>query len=268
MKIIYDYNEINFDFFSTDLFNYGAGLFETIKVINGKAIFFEEHLLRMQKSIADLGFGVSLNFEKISESARFVIERDSISLGSLKINFFKIEEGSFFLIRCFEKKYDKKLYSDGVELKISSLRKNEHSQICYHKTNNYMENIIEKREAEKEGFFDSLFFNTSGFLAETTVANIFFIKDGRFYTPHEKAGILPGIIRGKVIEIIKKDNFIEEGFFTKKIIEESQGAFITNSLMGIMPVKKIGEREFDSGNKETLFLMKEYEDVLHLYAGM
>ncbi len=87
MKIIYDYNEINFDFFSTDLFNYGAGLFETIKVINGKAIFFEEHLLRMQKSIADLGFGVSLNFEKISESARFVIERDSISLGSLKINF-------------------------------------------------------------------------------------------------------------------------------------------------------------------------------------
>ncbi len=96
MKIIYDYNEINFDFFSTDLLNYGVGLFETIKVINGKAIFLEENFLRMQKSIADLGFGVSLNFEKISESARFVIERDLISLGSLKINFFKIEEGSFF----------------------------------------------------------------------------------------------------------------------------------------------------------------------------
>ena len=235
---------------------------------NGKAIFIEEHLLRLQRSLFALGFGVTMNFEKISESARFVIERDSISLGSLKINFFKIKEEAFFLIRCFEKKYDKKLYSEGVELKISSLLKNEHSQICNHKTNNYMVNILEKREAEKEGLFDSLFFNTSGFLAETTASNIFFIKDGRFYTPHEKAGILPGIVRGKVIEIIKKDNFIEEGFFTKKIIEESQGAFITNSLLGVMPVKKIGKKEFDPGNKETISLIKEYADVLYLYSGM
>ncbi len=55
---------------------------------NGKAIFIEEHLLRLQRSLFALGFGVTMNFEKISESARFVIERDSISLGSLKINFF------------------------------------------------------------------------------------------------------------------------------------------------------------------------------------
>lgn len=268
MKIIFDYNEIDFDFFSTDAFNYGIGLFETIKIINGKEIFLEEHLLRMQKSLFDLGFGVFINFEEISRAVRFSIERDSLALGSLKINFFQSNEEDFLLIRCFEKKYGESLYSDGVEIKISSFRKNEHSRIFNHKTNNYLENILEKRRGEKEGFFDVLFLNSSGFLTETTTSNIFFVKEGGFYTPHEKAGILPGIVREKVIEIIKTNNSLEEGLFTKKLIEESQGAFLTNSLMGIMPVRKIGNKEFDPGNKETLLLMKEYADVLYLYSGM
>lgn len=269
MRIIFDQNEIDFDIFSTDVFNYGFGIFETVKIYKGRCIFLEEHLARMQESLKTLGMGEALNNIEIKEKISNLIEKKSVAPGVLKLNYFKGPDDDYLLIRSINKDYDKGLYEKGVDLKISSYKKNEHSSIVLHKTNNYMENILEKRRGEEEGFFDSLFLNSSGFIGETTIANIFFICEGIVCTPNVETGILPGIMRKKVIEIAKKQGIdVKEGFYTKDIIEDSQGAFITNSVLGIMPVKKIGEKEYKLNNKETTLLIKEYNNVLCLYCGM
>ena len=101
---------------------------------------------------------------------------------------------------------------------------------------------------------ERIFLNTRGQLAEGTVSNLFLVSGGRLYTPALSCGLLPGVLR----DYLCRSQTVEETELYPRQLGEFQECFVTISLMGIMPVRKLGERIFPS--RETADRLRaEYE---------
>lgn len=104
-------------------------------------------------------------------------------------------------------------------------------------------NKINLQEVKKDGFDECIFLNTKNFVAEGSYTNIFFEKEGIFYTPRIKSGILPGIMREKFIEKLKREGKeIKEGDIEEDFYLECENVYLTNSLMGILRIKQFEEK--------------------------
>lgn len=148
----------------------------------------------------------------------------------------------------------------GYSLKLSRSKRNPHSALVYIKSLNYTENILEREAAMVEGYDDALFLNTAGKLCESTTANIFWIKDRCIYTPDTSCGILEGVTRAQVIELCKHQGFeLKLGGYELQELLQAEEVFITNSLIGILPVSRIDQHAFDvTNNIITKALQKEF----------
>lgn len=240
----------------------GYGIFETVKILNGETIFLKEHYERMAKSALYFNINVGTNLCEIVEMAKSIIKINETREGALKILMFRSSDKDHLSVITDNRKYENEKYLHGVSLKFSNIIKDETSLFIKHKTINCLENILERENALKEGYEDAVFINAKGHITETSVANIFFINKNIIYTPSCASGILPGIIRGKIINIAKeKGMFLKEGFFKKEHLMDSESVFITNSLMGIMPVRNVCGKFFCTDNSIV-------KDICELYKLM
>ena len=101
---------------------------------------------------------------------------------------------------------------------------------------NYGDCILEKRRAKETGIDEPLFLNERNELCEGAVSNLFFVgKDGTVATPKVSCGLLPGVVRRVLLE----HGMAGEAVILPEELGSFSEAFLTNSLMGIMPVSKI-----------------------------
>ena len=225
-------------------FQFGLGAFETIAVENGRPVFLQRHLNRLERAASFLGLG-SLQERKITEKSvqDYLQERSSqadpggslqaqLSHGALKIMLS--EKNVVFQIR--ENHYTREMYEQGFVMDFSTVRRNETSPLVYHKTMNYADCILEKRAAAARGMQECIFLNTRGEITEGAVSNIFFVKQGQLFTPKVSCGLLPGIVREYLLD--QKD--VEETVIRPEDLPEFEECFVTNSLMGMMPVRCLG----------------------------
>ena len=118
---------------------------------------------------------------------------------------------------------------------------------------NYGDCILEKRAAAEAGMDERIFLNTCEEISEGTVSNIFFVRGGKLETPAMGCGLLPGIIR----EYLCETEEAEETVIYQEMLNHYEECFVTNSLMGIMPVKQLGDRTFTQFGR-TLDLREKY----------
>ena len=242
----------------TSGFLYGYGLFETLKVTDKKIEFFEEHLRRMALGCEMLDMSPEYKTDAIERYARDLLGANRLSVGSLKILYARNRDRDDLIIMTGEKAYYEQDYVRGFKLCISATRRNASSKLTYIKSNNYMENILAKREAQKKGYDEALFLNTDNFVSEGSYTNIFFVRSGIIYTPAVSCGLLPGIIREKVIELAKTLSIrLETGEYSREDLLLADEVFLSNSLMGIMPVSRIGDTRFDLGKSPTTTSLRE-----------
>lgn len=224
---------------------YGYGLFETLKIVNGTIIFMEEHFNRLRKGCTELGLHFNYDLKNLQKYAEELIRLNSIFFGSLKILYLKNKNQYDLLITTNENIYTVEKYMKGFHICIASAKRNPHSKLTYIKSNNYLENLMEKANANMKGFDEAIYFNVDDNLSEGSYTNIFFVRDNTVYTPSISCGLLPGIMRDKVIDLINKLSIkLEIGQFHKEDLLGAEEIFLTNSLMEIMPVTKLEEKIF------------------------
>lgn len=205
---------------------FGRAVFETI-LIKNNPVFLSEHIVRINSSAQSLGIK---NFVDINEISN-LIKKYSINNCALKI----ILSPENIILTTRDIPYKESDYKKGFSLNVSEILKNDTSDLPFHKWTGYIENLFIREEAIKNGFNDSILINTKGKISETTISNIFFIKNGQIYTPGKNCGILNGIIRNWIIS----NYTVTEGEYTLEEIIDSDGAFLTNSLIGIIKINKI-----------------------------
>ena len=245
----------NNEFLSSDEFKldiedgllYGYGIFETILVSNRKPIYLKEHYNRLIKGVERLKIDMDMDFEKLNLYIKLYIQKNSLEDSVLRITILKNKDSFDMLITHRKNNYKGSKYREGFKVEISEFKRNPHSIISGIKSVNYLENIYALREAKEIGSDEVLFLDCKNYVSEGATSNIFFIKDGTLYTPTKECGLLEGIIRGKIIEIIEESKYlkIKKGFFTLRKLLEADEVFLTNSIMGIMPVSKIDHTTYD-----------------------
>ena len=246
----------------------GDGLFETMLIDGGKPVFLSEHLKRLQHSCAFFGYNLP-TADQLTEAIESVIDANSISTGSIRLTVSPREsqgllakpESPLNILVTFRygEPYARELYERGLSAVLAdSTRRNQHSPLSVHKTTNYTDSILAKKEAQKRGTDEAILLNAAGNLTEATVANLFLVKGATVLTPPVTDGVLPGIIRQKVLELCATLNIpAREQTLSPTELETVDEAFLTNSLMGIMSLTKAGERTFDKSKSSITSRLSE-----------
>lgn len=247
---IYQIEPMNDDFF------YGFSLFETMYGFKGKIYFFEEHIKRLKDSMEKIGMNVGFDIKKVI--LNFLNMREK-SMNEFMIKIQISEKNCYMKITPFEGREA----SQGIEAEF--IKEFYQNEMGYIKSGNYLGNILARKTLKG---FEGVFLNRQGYITEGTISNIFYIKNRTIYTPSLDLNILPGITRGIIIKLCRKNGFeVQEGHFTKNDILSSEGVFFTNSLMkrGLLWVSKF-ENEKKIKTDEIHKLEKEYfklvEDML------
>ncbi|SHG96658.1 aminotransferase class IV [Tepidibacter thalassicus] len=219
--------------FKSDLTKFGIGVFETIKICRGNAIFLDKHLDRMYNSIKELNISFAVSKDILKKEIINYI--NDIEYKALRVTAF--DEGYNFSLRDIP--YIDEDYERGYNLKISPIRRGK-SLIYKHKTSNYFENIYSKKYALNKGYDEALFVNLDNKVLEGSMTNIFFIKGEKVYTPRCDLYILSGIMRNEVICILNKLGItVLEKEIDLGEIDKFEFCFITNSLIDLMKVNSI-----------------------------
>ena len=213
----------------------GIGVFDTIKFINNKMLFFDAHLDRLfSNNFFDFS---KLNKQKIYSDAIEVINKNVISEGLIKIIIIPLSDDwddleYYIFIRKLPKDIKKCV-------KIIFYSENLYPILRFHpmyKSLSYMGNFMAIRDAKSSGAFEPIFYNHSHIITEGAIRNIFFIKNSTIYTPSTDLGILNGITRQKVIQLAILEGYkVENTHINYDEINSMDEAFITSSAIDILP---------------------------------
>lgn len=235
---------------SSDRLLLGEGLFETIAVSNGQPQHANLHWQRMKTSANALGIAFDLSLEAWLRVLGQWIEKHGEAQGGLKVILSggDAERGllskgvqSHLLLQFFKVNQSKK----PLQLMSSPWLRDANNPVYRHKTVNYLEAILARKQAMSQGADDVLFFNTAGLVTETSTANLFLIRDSRIYTPALSAGLLAGISRQRVLDFCLQAGIdFTEGAINRAELNEGEAVFLSSTLTGIGQVCAIDDRQY------------------------
>ena len=215
-------------------FSFGIGAFETMRVADGRCLMLMEHLERLNSALEDLTIDKRVDASYL----------DGITMDRhLDGRVLKIEVSEKnVVVNDRPVPYTAADYTRGFRLRTSCIRRNETSPFTFMKTLMHGENIMERRRARRDGYDETLFLNTRGEICECSSSNIFFSSEGSIVTPPVSCGMLPGIVRGFLCD---RYDVTERCIMPEDLMTFDE-CFITNSVMGIMPVSSIDGISFES----------------------
>jgi len=239
-------------------FLYGDSVFETIKVVKNKILFWEEHYLRLMSSMRILKIEIPNTFTP--EYLEDQIKKTNFSIsklfsGRVRLTIFRDGGGfytpksneSCFVIKSFEN--DKILFETEFKEYTVDIYKDYFIQsnlLSNLKTNNRLINVLGSIYAKNNGLENCILLNDQKLVAEFLNGNIFIVKENIVLTPPLGSGCLSGVMRNKIIESITGIPLIEvkeENFSAYEIIS-SQEIWVSNCISGIIPVTDYRNKQF------------------------
>jgi branched-subunit amino acid aminotransferase/4-amino-4-deoxychorismate lyase len=227
-------------------FLYGHGVFETIKVTASRPAFLSQHHARLTASARALDLPCAVSLATLRERLHRVIAANALADGSAKIVLFAQDETTTGeLITVKANAYPPETYTRGFRLHTVFTGERT-GALTAHKTLNYLANLRAKRSALAAGFDEPLFLTPAGIVIEGATTNLFLVRDGIAHTPALASGPLPGIARAQVLALLGP-NRARESLLTHDDLRHASEVFVTNALLGIMPVTQIDDRPLAIG---------------------
>lgn len=224
-------------------FLYGHGVFETLKILNGRPAFLAQHHARLVSSARALDLPYTVDVATLRERIHRIITANALTSGSVKIVLFDNGASTGELITTKPGLYPEETYTRGFRLKTHFTGERT-GALSGHKTLNYLANIRAKRAALADGFDEPLFITPAGIVIEGATTNVFLVRDGVVFTPPLASGPLPGIVRAEALALLGPTR-ARETLLTTIDLHHADEIFVTNSLLGIMPVSRLDERILD-----------------------
>lgn len=248
---------------------FGLGLFETMRLVHGQIEDLSKHLERMHRSAIEMGIvfpKIFQDLDALSNQLAPMLEAAEQPLSVLKLTLIKTGDTSSWWAQTRAFPYSKTQLKTGLKVSVSSVRRNSTSLLQRYKSLNYAENWLEKKKSVENGYQEVIFLNEDSFVAEGSATNIFFLKDGIWHTPAIEIGLLNGIMRQRVINNMASSNAeLIEGAFTYQQLLSADAVVLTNALMGVMPVRQIGQTEFAFSEAFELNDLEKIDPVRSLF---
>lgn len=255
---------------------YGLSLFETMRASKGKALFLAEHLTRLHLGADALGIALPFDVAAVYNGIRETTEANGLADARVRLTLTAGEgkQGpgappesapNWFITAVPFHALSEEEYERGHRAVLSSIRRSSLSAVPRQKTNNLMENMLAQREAREKGAEQAIMLNEKRCITECAFSNIFFVAYKGLRTPGLDCGLLPGVTRDAVIGLALNHGMqVDERWITAEEVWDAEEVFITNSIIGILPITAINGRPVHGGvpGKITRALTMAYEDLL------
>ena len=279
MKIYIDGEYFNRDNAKISVYDhgllYGDGIFEGIRIYNGKIFKLQEHLERLYNSAQAIMLDIRLDLDNMTKAVlhtvkinnkkngyiRLVVTRGK---GDLGINPAQCPESTVIIIVDDIQLYPEEHYKKGIKIITASSRRIPADSLDPRvKSLNYLNNIMAKIEAGNAGCLEAVMLNREGHVAECTGDNIFIVKNNRLITPASVYGALDGITKNFVLELAESIGIkTDETALTQYDLYNADESFLTGTGAEIIPVTSIDGREIGTGKpgEITKSLIKEFRE--------
>lgn len=235
-------------------------IYEVLRVMDGKPIFLENHLKRMENSFNLINEKFTLSYEKLSDKIKLLIKNEKKINGNIKITYGVNEKilNIFFVEHSYP---SEEMYENGVEtILYFGERENPNAKII---NDNFREKV--NKEIKDKGVYEAILVDKNGYITEGSRSNIFMVKDNVILTSPVKA-VLPGVTRGEIIEIAQKLQIqVKEIEYSYSDIDKLDGIFISGTSPKVLPIRKVNGINLNPNNDLIRKLMKEYDDEITRY---
>lgn len=253
-------------------FRFGDAVFETIRVMDGRPLFMNDHVTRLRKAInllkMDLSPEYTLDFffQKVSE----LIKENNISAGSrIRLTVFRNGDGFYtpkenstsFIIESYpisENQYV--LNQKGLTIDIYNEIKKQQNPLSSIKSGNGLLYVLAGVHKVKQQLDDCVLMNAKGDVIESINSNIFAVKNGVLYTPPVTEGCVDGVLRKKLIEVAFKNRIaVYEINLAQSVLLSADELFLTNVISGLSWIGAYkNKRYFNTTSKLLTDKLNEY----------
>ncbi len=249
--------------FDPSILESGAIYYEVLRIVDGTALFLEDHLDRLQQSVTLAGRQYLISVPLIHYLLRNLILRNNTSNGNVKMILHFRDNTSPVIYTFFIPHFypGPELYVNGV---VAALYKAERRDPNIKQVHSAMTAEI-GAFIRKKKIYDALLVDLNDQITEGSKTNVFFVNDDTVYTaPADR--VLIGVTRTKIIDLCKalNINIIEDAIATSDL-NNFKSAFFTGTSPRVLPIKKIDQFVLDVNNPVVRRLMHEYDVMVHEY---
>lgn len=238
---------------------FGEGAFETFRSYEGRILFAEDHLARLEWTTTFLN--IQYDPINIQDIATTLLSKNKIEDARFKLvcsqtqNHGSLESKTNTILFCDP--LDTSVLTKPYKVKTIQTYKNDESPLASLKTTNYLTQRLAKKEAQDAGYDDGLLLNHKNYVTETSTGNIFWVdKNGILKTVSKDCLHLPGVMKKQLLKLLQNKQLVcHEAFVTAQELSHSREVFITNSILGIKPVVNIDNRLISGGEAGNITLM-------------
>lgn len=247
-------------------FRYGDGLFETMKMVNGKLLHEDEHFARLWKGLKVLEFEIPKQFttELLQrEITALVTKNEHAAAARIRLTVVRGDGGlydvkshkPFYLLQSWSLPTNHNEWnSNGLVMGLYEAARKSCDILSNLKHNNYLVYVMAALAAKREKWNDAIVLNTSGNICDSTIANVFIVKENIIYTPTLKEGCVAGVTRKLLIQyLINAQYSVVESALTTSDLLTAEEVFLTNSIYHIRWVQRINDAIFTNTLTRQIF---------------
>lgn len=230
----------------------GEGIFETMLWTDGNVRFWDAHMARFAQSLAFFGFGVRYSVDTLYEAVLSLISGDRTMGGSSVRRVIRLTvsggEGGRGLVPIHEAPSNWFMTvttaaaapESLIGVDIVDYPRNALSPLTRHKTLSYFENILARRAARAAGGDEAILHNTEGRIVGGAASNLFVLEGGQLLTASLDEGVVPGVMRGHLIECAREAGFdVVKGALSSTCYATADAMIVTNAIMGCVRLAQL-----------------------------
>lgn len=251
---------------------HGAGVFTTMRSFGGRVFRLDRHLARVAASCEALSIPLPYDAAALEPAVDELLARNSLQDARLRLTVTRGSASTggegmvpgVFITAAAVDPYPAELYERGMTVVLIDDQKlNPYDIAASHKTLNYLSRLHALRSANARGAGEALWFDVHNFLQSGSITNVFIAKSGTLLTPptaqdladpevakavpYTRSPVLPGVVRSAVLDLAEEESISTRIVpLTVNDLLEADEVFLTNSMMGIMPVCRIERKSVAS----------------------
>ncbi|MFY8128913.1 MAG: aminotransferase class IV [Chitinophagaceae bacterium] len=239
-------------------FRYGDGFFETIKVKQGEILLKNFHEDRILKSLHTLKFTMPKLFsvyQIFSQIEQLVVKNKQQDLARVRLTFFRGDGGLYdaenynpnYVIQSYQLTQTlTELNTNGLVMGFYKDGIKPVDSFCNIKNNSFLPYTMAALWAKENKLNDAIVLNSNNTIADTTIANIFIVKNNEIFTPKLEDACIAGVTRNFLIKNVPS---IQQKSINEQDMLTADEVFVTNAIRGIQWVKQVANSTYALGSK-------------------
>lgn len=258
-------------------YQFADGIYEVCEVRGGKLVDFPRHMARLQRSLRELRIAEPMALSALDVVMHEVVRRNRITYGLVYLQVTRgvaprdhafptrdVHPSVVVTARALNFAKNQKTASHGI--KVITVAENRWPRVDI-KSVSLLPNVLAKQEAHEKGAYEAWYVGSDGFVTEGASSNAWIVtKDGRVVTRSADHGILAGITRAVLMEVMEALQIkLEERPFTPAEAQEAAEAFVTSASQIVMPVVAIDGQTV--GNGEPGGIARRLREEFHRFSA-